>query len=78
MNGRPANDEMVAGYLDGRDLDNPEPSSNRSHSYRHGFRAGRADRGERWGKPFEVVEAMADEAMAKDDVRAGGGANARP
>lgn len=68
MSSRPANDGMVQGYTDGLDLNNPEPSSNRSHSYRHGFRAGRADRGQPWGKPFEEVEAMADEAMAKDDA----------
>jgi hypothetical protein len=36
-------DEMVEGYLDGRKADNPEPSSNRSLSYRHGFANGRDD-----------------------------------
>jgi hypothetical protein len=35
--------EMVAGYLDGRKPDNPEPSANRSFSYRHGFANGRDD-----------------------------------
>jgi len=38
------NAEMVEGYSDGFDLNNPEPSANRSHSYRHGFAVGRADR----------------------------------
>lgn len=35
--------EMVEGYRDGRDPNSPEPSSNRSHSYRHGFANGRDD-----------------------------------
>ncbi len=48
MRGRPANEEMVQGYLDGWDLDNPEPSDNRSWSYRHGFANARDDRR---GKP---------------------------
>lgn len=64
---RPANDEMVAGYLDGRNLDNPEPSENRSYSYRHGFMVGR---NEKLGLPpiasFDAVLKMADDAMEKD------------
>ena len=35
--------EMVQGYLDGRNADNPEPSGNRSRSYSHGFWNGRDD-----------------------------------
>jgi hypothetical protein len=35
-----ANDEMVQGFLDGYDLTAPEPSANRSASYRHGFENG--------------------------------------
>ena len=64
---RPANDEMVEGFLDGYDLSAPEPSANRSHSYRHGFANGRDDRA---GKPrashAELVR-MADRAMEMDD-----------
>jgi hypothetical protein len=41
---RPANDDMVEGYRDGFDLSAPEPSANRSESYRHGFANGRADK----------------------------------
>jgi len=37
-------DEMIAGYSDGIKSDTPEPSSNRTHCYRHGFAVGRADR----------------------------------
>lgn len=61
-----ANDEMVQGYMDGFDPDSPEPSSNRSQSYRHGFRNGRADR---TGKPvghYVFVHQAAECAMAAD------------
>lgn len=37
----PANAEMIEGFKDGYDLDAPEPSSNRSASYRHGLANGR-------------------------------------
>jgi hypothetical protein len=40
----PANADMVEGYLDGFDPSSPEPSANRSRSYRHGFANGRDDR----------------------------------
>ena len=43
-----ANEEMIDGYRDGFDMDCPEPSGNRSASYRHGFLNGRDDRR---GKP---------------------------
>lgn len=68
MASRPANDEMVQGYMDGFDLSSPAPSANRSHSYRHGFAAGRSDRGEQapWRNAAEAV-ILADEAMALDD-----------
>ena len=39
-----ANADMIEGYMDGYDLDVPEPSSNRSHSYRHSFWIGRAEK----------------------------------
>jgi hypothetical protein len=35
--------EMILGYREGRKADSPEPSDNRTHSYRHGFKAGRND-----------------------------------
>lgn len=43
-----ADEERYQGYLDGGDPDNPEPSANRSNSYRHGFAVARSDRA---GKP---------------------------
>lgn len=63
----PANDEMVEGYMDGFDPETPEPSANRSHSYRHGFANGRADREGRIAfiSRFEASR-CADEAMQKD------------
>lgn len=69
---RPANSEMIDGYKDGLDLSNPEPSENRSYSYRHGFNAGRNDKlngnGPFHGMSFENIISVADEAMAKDDA----------
>jgi hypothetical protein len=63
----PANAEMVDGYMDGRDPSNPEPSDNRSRSYRHGFRSGRADLGFPREETFEQTRAAADKAMEADD-----------
>jgi hypothetical protein len=63
---QPANADMVEGYRDGFDLSSPEPSDNRSHSYRHGFANGRDDRaGKPRGSYTELVR-MADLAMEKD------------
>ena len=67
MDGTPANDEMLEGYRDGFNLDCPEPSSNRSRSYRHGFANGRADKaGKSHGLSFEELRRAADEAMRLD------------
>lgn len=66
MGERPANDDMVEGFMDGYDLTAPEPSANRSHSYRHGFANGRDDRA---GKPrasYQTLCEMADVALAMD------------
>jgi hypothetical protein len=63
---RPANDDMVEGYMDGRDLDAPEPSANRSHSYRHGFAVGRAEKVGKTLGTFDQVNRMADAAMDAD------------
>lgn len=67
-----ANAEMIQGFLDGYDPNNPEPSENRSHSYRHGFRAGRNDIRKNaedapfYGLTVDEIRRMADEAMEKD------------
>ncbi len=66
--GRSANDDMIEGFIDGYDLNAPEPSANRSHSYRHGFANGRDDRS---GKPrasAAELRRLADLAMAKDEA----------
>lgn len=67
---RPANADMVEGYRDGYDLNCPEPSENRSQSYKHGFMVGRT---EKLGKPTkggEYLRRAADAAMDADDRRA--------
>lgn len=67
---KPANEEMVSGYMDGYDLNAPEPSANRSHSYRHGFMVGRAEKsGGKSPASFDRLTKLADEAMAKDEAR---------
>jgi hypothetical protein len=69
--GRPANDDMVEGYMDGfRDdrLEYPDSLSNRSRSYRHGWLNGRDDR---VGEPrlaAKTIRELADIAMALDDA----------
>jgi hypothetical protein len=71
MSERLANDEMVQGFMDGYDLTAPEPSSNRSASYRHGFMCARIDKGivPHQG-PADHLRKLADAAMNEDDVRA--------
>lgn len=66
---KPANDEMVQGYMDGYDLNAPEPYANRSHSYRHGFAVGRSEKTKQKLPNHETLRAAADAAMAKDDAR---------
>jgi hypothetical protein len=61
--------EMVDGYLDGLDSDAPEPSENRSESYRHGFRSGRADCGRPRAESFDATRRAADRAIEKDDAK---------
>ena len=59
--GMSANQEMIEGFLDGYDLDCPEPSDNRSRSYRHGFANGRDDRR---GKPRASAAELSKQANA--------------
>jgi len=75
-------DEMVEGYRDGRDPDSPEPSANRSESYRHGFLNGRDDHASSPRAPASLLRLAADAAIARDvagatiDRRAGLGSGA--
>jgi hypothetical protein len=58
--------EMLEGYFDGRDPACPMPSSNRSHSYHHGFANGRDDlRGQPRDTAANLRE-MADAAIRSD------------
>lgn len=65
---RPANEEMVQGYMDGLDANCPEPSANRSMSYRHGFKVGRSELEHKTLGHFDDVTRWADEAMDADDA----------
>ena len=67
-----SNKEMIEGFMDGYDLNNPDPSDNRSHSYKHGFKAGRNDKLPEKKKPFtsmsyDQIIKMSEEAMLKDE-----------
>lgn len=67
---RPANAEMIEGFRDGYDLSSPEPSANRSASYRHGFANGRDDVLHK--RPRDTCEnliAQAQAAMDADEAR---------
>jgi hypothetical protein len=65
---RPANQEMIEGFRDGYDLSAPEPSTNRSASYRHGFMCGRIDKGViQWSGTADDLRKLADEAMEEDE-----------
>lgn len=59
-------DEMLEGYRDGLNPDSPEPSANRSHSYRHGFANGRDDRRGKSRSIAAVLRIEAAEAKRKD------------
>ena len=64
--GRPANEEMIAGYVDGLDLSSPPPSDNRSHSYRHGFANGRDDLSKKPRAVASILREHAATAIEKD------------
>lgn len=59
-------EEMVEGYLDGHNPNNPEPSANRSRSYRHGSQSGRDDLAKRPSAPAAMRRQQAEEALALD------------
>lgn len=68
---RPANDEMVQGFRDGYNISNPEPSGNRTASYRHGFMVARIDKGMMASPGIDALEMLADQAMAADEAGMG-------
>lgn len=63
-----AEQEMLDGYLDGFDLNTPAPSHNRSRSYLHGFKNGRADRA---GKPAGLADDLRHKAAVAVAIDAG-------
>lgn len=66
MNADAAEAEMTEGYRDGFNPDSPEPSANRSQSYRHGFRNGRTDRVGRSNGPAALLRQRAEHVIAAD------------
>ena len=66
MTGDEAMDDMVAGYRDGLDLTSPEPSGNRSNSYRHGWLNGRDDKNNSPRAHPAVILLQADSAISAD------------
>jgi hypothetical protein len=62
-------DDMVQGYRDGRDTDQPEPGANRSPCYRHGFKVGRGDRAR--VPAFGCAAAARAAAQAAEDEQRG-------
>lgn len=61
-----AQDEMVEGYMDGRDPDNPKPSANRSAAYKHGFQSGRDDLAKRCSAPYAKRRADANKIISEN------------
>lgn len=60
-------EEVYQGYLDGCDANSPQPSGNRSASYRHGFANARDDLAQRPRAMAETLRRMAEEAKNADN-----------
>lgn len=71
-------EEMVPGYLDRFKPDNPEPSANRSLSYRHGFANGRDDLAHSPRLPAQALRLLADQVIREDVEIANGSRPAAP
>ena len=56
--------EMAEGYRDGGDPDSPEPGSNRSEAYTHGFANGRDDLSNRPRASAAVLRGQADAILS--------------
>ena len=57
--------DMTVGYFDGLDSNSPEPSTNRSHCYIHGFKNGRDDLSH---NPRETAAMLAEDAILAEIV----------
>lgn len=66
MSRAPITDDMTEGYLDGLDPDMPEPSANRSATYRHGFKMGRNDKARSSGEGARTNLLRADAATSEE------------
>mgnify|MGYP001104541154 CR=1 FL=1 len=64
-----ANDEMVQGYRDGLDKDSPDPSANRTRSYRHGFANARADISKPYQPRTDIPEGHTIGSWAEECMR---------
>jgi hypothetical protein len=62
-------DEMTEGYLDGFSPDSPDPSGNRSASYRHGFLNGRDDLNHKPRDSAANLRRQADLAIEQDAAK---------
>lgn len=62
-------EEMMEGYRDGRQPDSPEPSANRSASYRHGFANGRDGLNHRPRASAETLRQEAERCIKEDAGR---------
>jgi hypothetical protein len=62
-------DEILEGYLDGKNPESPEPSYNRSSSYRFGFANGRDDLNRSPRAPAFLLRAGAAAARREDENR---------
>lgn len=60
---------MLEGYRDGINPETPEPSENRSESYRHGFANGRDDSNNKPRAPAHILRELADVAEFKDNQK---------
>ncbi|MDE2100299.1 MAG: hypothetical protein KGL39_23815 [Patescibacteria group bacterium] len=61
-----ANADMIEGYMDGYDLTAPDPSANRSHSYRHSFWIGRQEKLKLPLPAYRELERRAELAILAD------------
>lgn len=66
MDRNAAERDMVEGYLDGLNAESPEPSHNRSASYRHGFANGRDDKRREPRAGTALLRQWAEEAITDD------------
>lgn len=60
--------DFIDGYMDGRNLDCPEPNENRSEKYKHSFMIGRSEISRKI-IPAKKSRVLAEAACKNDDMR---------